>query len=202
MIGKTHMAVGVAVSLAFLRPKTIQELILGTGISAVGAVISDIDSGTSESHKEANKIIFVSFLAAAAMIAVEYKWHVGIYQMIMRDSSVARVVIAAAVFLVICAYGKEQPHRSFMHSLLALVLLTGCTDIFLPDMIPYFQIAFLSHLVLDFLNLKGLRLFYPLQGRVSLGLCSSRGIMNQWMYRVGLLAAVGMFVLLLLNVWL
>ena len=52
MLGKTHMAVGVAAGLLVLQPKNLQELILGTGVSAIGSVISDIDVGTSESHKE------------------------------------------------------------------------------------------------------------------------------------------------------
>ena len=46
MLGKTHMAVGVASSLLLLPPSNIQELVLGTGAAAVGAVISDIDVGT------------------------------------------------------------------------------------------------------------------------------------------------------------
>ena len=59
MLGKTHMAVGVAATLALTNPTTITELVLGSGIGALGAVISDIDVGTSESHKEADKIIAI-----------------------------------------------------------------------------------------------------------------------------------------------
>ena len=57
MLGKTHMAVGVAAGLVVMHPQNIQELIVGTGTLAVGSVISDIDIGTSDSHKEADKII-------------------------------------------------------------------------------------------------------------------------------------------------
>lgn len=51
MLGKTHMAVGVAASLLLLQPRTLPELILGAGTAAVGSVISDIDCGSSESSR-------------------------------------------------------------------------------------------------------------------------------------------------------
>lgn len=200
MLGKTHMAAGVAASLLIMQPKNIQELILGTGVSAIGAVISDIDSGTSERHKDADKIIFMTLAAAAAMIAIEYIWHVGLYRKIMSNSSAARIVTAFAAFLVICAFGKEQPHRSFMHSILALALLAGCVAVFLPLMVPYFSIAFISHLVLDFLNRKGERLLYPLRCRFSLGICSSKGLVNKLICKAGFLTSVGVFVLLLADI--
>ena len=90
MLGKTHMAVGVAAGLLVLQPKNLQELILGTGVSAIGSVISDIDVGTSESHKDADKIIGMTIAALIFMVAVECIWHVGIYKKLMRDSSVPR----------------------------------------------------------------------------------------------------------------
>ena len=200
MLGKTHMAVGVAAGLLVLQPKNLQELILGTGVSAIGSVISDIDVGTSESHKDADKIIGMTIAALLFMVAVECIWHVGIYKKLMRDSSVPREIIAAAIFLGICAFGKEQSHRSFMHSILALVLLTGCVAIFLPLAAPYFEIGFLSHLSADLLNRRGERLLYPWKKGFCLRLCSSSGIVNKWMFQIGILVSAGMFLLLLVNI--
>ena len=62
MLGKTHMAVGTAAGLLIMQPQNITELILGTGAAMIGSVISDIDIGTSDSHKEADKIIGLRFL--------------------------------------------------------------------------------------------------------------------------------------------
>ena len=59
MLGKTHMAVGVAASLLLLQPRTLPELILGAGAAAVGSVISDINCGTSESSRRADQIILI-----------------------------------------------------------------------------------------------------------------------------------------------
>lgn len=198
MLGKTHMAAGVAASLLFIQPKNIPELILGTGAAAIGAVISDIDIGTSDSHKEADKIIAMAATVVFAMVAAEYIWHVGLYRRIMRNSSMARMVAAAASFLIICDFGKERPHRSFMHSVLALFLLTGCVAIFLPLAAPYFGIAFISHLVIDLLNRKKERLLYPWKKGFSLNLCSSRGLVDKLLFRICSVVSVGLFILYIL----
>ena len=49
MLGKTHMAVGIATTLAVIPPENTRQLLLEVGAGAVGALISDIDVGTSES---------------------------------------------------------------------------------------------------------------------------------------------------------
>lgn len=201
MLGNTHMAVGVAASLLVMQPKNIQELILGTGVAAIGAVISDIDIGTSDSHKEADKIIGMAALAVTAMIVVECVWHVGIYRRLMRSSSAARIMVSVAAFLMICAFGKERPHRSFMHSVPSFFLLTGCVMIFLPLAAPYFGIAFASHVALDLLNRKGERLLYPWRKGFSLNLCSSKGLVNRLLFRIGSAGSIGLFALYLADIY-
>ncbi len=46
----------------------------------------------------------------------------------------------------------------------------SCVGVFLPMLVPYFGIAFASHLALDFLNHKGEQLLYPYRKRFSLGM--------------------------------
>ena len=179
MLGKTHMAVGVAASLLLLQPRTLPELILGAGAAAVGSVISDIDCGTSESSRRADQIIFVSETIIIGIAAVEAHWHLGLYQRLMSNSSVSHIVLACAAFLAVCAYGKKTPHRSFLHSFLAGGLLMSCVGVFLPMLVPYFGIAYASHLALDFLNHKGEQLLYPYRKRFSLGICSASGLVNR-----------------------
>ena len=120
MLGKTHFAVGVASSLIFTQPKTVQDVILAVGIGGMGALISDIDVDTSGSHKYANRIIAVVVLIVVAVFAAEQIWNAEIVKQIISDSSYARIAIGAILFIAICAFGKQQPHRSFMHSSLGL----------------------------------------------------------------------------------
>lgn len=75
MLGKTHMAVGVAASLLLLQPRTLPELILGAGTAAVGSVISDIDCGSSESSRRADQITFVLETIVIGIVVVEAHWH-------------------------------------------------------------------------------------------------------------------------------
>ena len=51
MLGKTHMAVGIAATLAITQPSGVSELVLAVGAGSLGALISDIDVGTSNSHR-------------------------------------------------------------------------------------------------------------------------------------------------------
>ena len=200
MLGKTHMAVGVAASLLLLQPHTLPELILGAGTAAVGSVISDIDCGTSESSRRADQIIFVLETIVIGIVVVEAHWHLGLYQRLMSNSSVSRIVLACAAFLAICAYGKKTPHRSFFHSFLAGGLLMSSVGVFLPILVPYFGIAFASHLVLDFLNHKGEQLLYPYRKRFSLRICSASGLVNRLFLFCGSVLSVGVTLKLLTGV--
>ena len=101
----------------------------GAGAAAIGGLISDIDVGTSQAHRDADKITTATVAVAVLTILAEYKLNLGIYRRLTSDSSVLRLLAGTAAFLLICAYGKQQPHRSFMHSFAALALLTACVDI-------------------------------------------------------------------------
>ena len=147
MLGRTHFFIGTAAALAVLQPQTVPALVAGAGAAAIGGLISDIDVGTSQAHRDADKIITATVAVAVLTILAEYKLNLGIYRRLTSDSSVLRLLAGTAAFLLICAYGKQQPHRSFMHSFAALALLTACVDIIYPDASAYFTVGFLSHLV-------------------------------------------------------
>lgn len=201
MLGKTHFAVGVASSLMFTQPKTLQDVILAVGIGGMGALISDIDVDTSGSHKYANKIIAVAVLIIIAVFAAEQIWNVGLIKQIVSDSNYARIAIGAILFIAICAFGKQQPHRSFMHSILALVLLTASIGMIWQDLIPYFAIGFASHLIIDMFNFKKVRLLYPFKGGVALKLFHAKGLANNLFFVIGSVLAVIQLVLFVLKIY-
>ena len=128
-------------------------------------------------------------------ILAEYKLNLGIYRRLTSDSSVLRLLAGTAAFLLICAYGKQQPHRSFMHSFAALALLTACVDIIYPDASAYFAVGFLSHLVLDFFNRKPEKLFWPWKKGFCLGFCSARGLVNRALLGCGMVSLAVVLVL-------
>lgn len=177
------MAVGIAASMTILRPVTLPELITGLGAASVGALISDIDVGTTDAHRDADMITAMSVFAVAAVVVLDQMFHVGIWQILTQRSSFARVIPGVLAFIGICAFGKEQPHRSFMHSFLALFLLSALVDIIFPTAMPYFAIAFLSHLTTDIFNYKKVRLLYPWKkGGFCLKLFHAKGLANRILF--------------------
>lgn len=168
MLGRTHFFIGISAALAVMQPSSMPTLVAGAGAAAIGGMISDIDSGTSQAHREADKIMTAAIAVTAIVILADYKFHVGIYERLMRNSSIARLLTGAMAFIIICTYGSSQPHRSFMHSFLSLFMLTACIDVIYPDAAPYFAVAYASHLALDLLNYRRLRLIWPMKRGFSL----------------------------------
>ena len=57
----------------------------------LGALISDIDVGTSKSHKDANRITLIAVLLVAAEIALNYFYDFSIWEKIRNNQSMAPV---------------------------------------------------------------------------------------------------------------
>lgn len=185
LLGKTHLAVGVAASLLFTQPKSLQELVLAVGIGGIGSLIPDIDVETSGSHKYINKIIIFAVLASVGIFVAEKLWNIGIVAQILSDSNYIKIAIGAILFILVCAFGKRQPHRSFMHSILALVILSISVGLIWIDLVPCFAIGFISHLLTDIFNYKRVRLFYPFKGGIALKLFHAHGLANSIFLLVG-----------------
>lgn len=190
MLGKTHMAVGIAATLAVTQPSGISELVLAVGAGALGALISDIDVGTSNSHRDADKITALSVVVVLAVFALDYFCNTQIIERIIGSSGYLRIIAGLLLFIGICAFGKEQPHRSFMHSFLALILLSFALGLIWEKTVIYFAVGFLSHLATDIFNKKKVRLLYPLKGGVSLGLFHAYGLANDIFFVVGSIVAI------------
>lgn len=185
MLGKTHFTVGTALTMAVTQPASISELLFAVGIGGLGSLICDIDAENSGSHSEADKITILSGLILFGVIILDSYFHTDIIQQIVNDSGYARLVIGILLFIGICAFGKEQPHRSFMHSFAALILLSFAMHLVLEDMVIYFIIGFLSHLALDIFNKKKIKLFYPLKQGIAFRFCKANGMANQILFAVG-----------------
>ena len=74
--------------------------------------------------------------------------------------------------------------------LLALALLDGSLALAFPLFLPYFTVGFLSHLVLDLCNQKGLKLFYPCKYGVCLGWFRAHGWADRLLCTAGCAAAL------------
>ncbi|MCI9531241.1 MAG: metal-dependent hydrolase [Lachnospiraceae bacterium] len=194
MLGKTHMAVGIAATMAITMPKTIAEAGMAVGIGSVGALISDIDVESSGSCRRADRIILLVSATAAILLAMDYFWGMDFLQRVAGNGEAARVLMGVLLFVGTCVFGKGQPHRSFMHSFLALALLDAALALAFPAFVPYFTVGFLSHLAIDILNQKKVRLLYPWKQGFCLGWCHARGLADR------LLCAAGYAMSILLSI--
>ncbi len=190
MQGKTHFFIGIAAAVSICRPQTAPMLIAGTAAAGIGGVISDIDSGGSSAHHEADQITAVIVTILAGVGIADLNLHLGISRMILTGISHTRQVSILLMLIAICALGKATRHRTFMHSIAAGLLLSGGIYLMVPALAPYFAVAFASHLLLDLLNRKKVRLFWPAKKGYCLGLCNSSGRINGLLLAVGMAAAV------------
>lgn len=192
MLGKTHVAVGVAAALVITGPQTIGEIALAIGAGAAGALISDIDMKMTQT--EIQRDVDILFILVAAVIGIalgiEYCSDIKIIERLMQNSRAVEILVGCFIFTGTCVLGKERPHRSFMHSFLAGFLLTFAVGLAVPAARSCFIIGFLSHLALDLLNQKKLRLFYPLKAGVSLRLFRSDGLVNHILFGAGFAVSV------------
>lgn len=184
------MAVGIAATLAITQPSGVSELVLAVGAGSLGALISDIDVGTSNSHRDADKITALSVVVVLAVFAMDYFCNTQIIERIIGSSGYLRIIAGLLLFIGICAFGKEQPHRSFMHSFLALILLSFALGLIWEKAVIYFAVGFLSHIATDIFNKKKVRLLYPMKGGVSLGLFHAYGLANDIFFAVGSIVAI------------
>lgn len=191
MTGKTHIAVGIAASLFVTQPENVGKVVVCGAVAAIGAVVSDIDVCTSESSRDLNKIIGISVITAAIVTFLDYQWHFGIINYLKSNNTIIKGLLSAAAFIAVCAFGKTQPHRSFLHSILAVILLSGIIYMNYPTITPYFTVAMISHILIDCLNYINVRLLYPFKGGISLDLCHADGPISDLFFLCGSIMAAG-----------
>ena len=184
MLGKTHFSVGMAAGLIACRPQSLSMLVAGTAIAGFGGIISDIDVGTSGAYNKVDRIIGLAIGTVTGIVIADAVFHIGIYDRLMADSNIARIITGVLAFLCICIFGMKQPHRSFMHSILALLGLSFFVYMIFPDVAPYFSIGFASHMVIDALNGKREKIFWPVGKGFALRMCSSDGLVNNLLFHI------------------
>lgn len=171
---RTHAVVSSALSLAILRPNNIEELVLTVAVSAIGGTICDIDATTKETKKKTTIGIIGFVLLLLIGYYIDYKNSYNIFNLFINNNPYISI-IGLILILIICFYGMDKPHRSFLHSILCFILLTSITYICFNNIYLPFIIGFISHILLDILNKREVKLLYPSNRGISLKKCSYNG---------------------------
>lgn len=197
MEGKTHASVGVAVGLATslvlpMGPDRYESVLVGAGAAAVGALFADLDLDQSNGSKMLNKVLTIVIPTAVILVVLAVTGLIDLTKMKFK----AEQLIAFGVLLGVGIFSRTRPHREFTHSILAMVLTTGCVAMAEQgELWKWFAVGYTSHLGIDLLNTKGESLLWPLESKFCLGLCRANGVVNDVLYYAGMIVGILVIVL-------
>lgn len=188
MTGRTHLAVGVAAALVAAGPEaSLATLAAAAAGGAVGAVLPDLDvRDTAHPWRERLSRVGAAALLVAAL-ALDAA-HGGEMARQAAERGLGTVALGLVILAALACAARLSAHRSFSHSLAALAGFTGATMLACPPLAPSVSLGFASHLVLDALTHRGLRLLWPLRRTLSLGLCKTGGIADACLLVASLVA--------------
>jgi len=196
MMGKTHIAVGLAASYAITQPKTMPEFVIATVGGCLGGVMADIDVKIDTSNKYAVKAsldaLYGEILAIAISVgalAGDYLTGGNILQGIVEN--MPKFAVGAVMFIVLTVIGELSKHRDRTHSLLALVLFSASVFLIEPHIGLAFAIGYASHLIIDLFNKSPIRILYPLKKGICFKICYADRLGNE------LLLVGGVFIVVL-----
>lgn len=198
MQGKTHIVGAIALTTLITQPKNIGELLLCIGVSAVGGAICDIDVDGSIGSKKLKQIsgfgIIVSLLLVVALLTGRAEFS----SIMQKDNSLVRTSFGIVSMFILCWFGRNQPHRTFMHSILGVAFITLSSYLIFTEIWIYMLLGMLSHIALDLLNKKKIPLLYPLKKpKFAMGLCHADSVINTilfYLFSVMCIFEVGFFI--------
>ena len=192
MMSKTHLSVGMAAALAVSPITDINSCLLVLAGGAIGGVIPDVDVLDDDYKCDALIGELISFGLVALAVIINYFNHGSMMSTLSEHKLLS--IIGGVAFFILWAVGFSCDHRDFTHSLLSMALFSiSVALIYLPLTLP-FAMGYLSHLLLDILNKKKIRLFFPREGGICLYLCYASKIGNTIFMILGFIATAFLLV--------
>ena len=150
----------MAAAFSIVRPGTVAEALPVIAGGALGCLICDLDCENKSEKSDSSRWRVVMALAAAAALIEDYLLDAGMWRTLGHCGKYL-CFAGIAGFVIICIFAGGSGHRSFSHSLLAMALETACLWLIFPVAALPFASAFMSHVLLDMMNKRSVRLFYP-----------------------------------------
>lgn len=177
MMSRTHLAMGMAVSLAVVQPTKLDECFTALIGGAVGGVLADIDTLDNDYKSDALVGQLLAAGIAVFLLAIDYFCHIGICDRVVSGNKVF-AIIGAFAFIALWVWGFLSEHRSFTHSILAAFAFTVAIGLVCVPIAVGTFLGYASHLILDLLNRKDIPLLYPLKFRICFKLCYANKTAN------------------------
>lgn len=194
MQSNTHLAVGACLGLTLTLAAPTEITVLGLCATSIGAIIPDIDIDGTGKKKTKYIIMGISATLALVPVLVGLVCMPEIFVCLKRTSFMSLTSIIAAkstiswsyiaflistimgfaLFIGLCAFSNKTDHRTFSHSLMGTALFTFSIVLINPMVAGFFLVGYLSHIGLDLLNYRPLKLLYPKKRGFSFRLCYSK----------------------------
>ena len=168
MLAKAHIAVGMAAAFSIMRPETVAEALPVIAGGALGCLICDLDCENKSEKSDSSRWRAVMALVAAAALIEDHLLDAGMWRSLGQSGQYLWFA-GLAGFVITCVFAGGSGHRGFSHSLLAMGLEAACLWLIFPAVAVPFAAAFASHVILDMMNKRSVRLFYPAKKGICLG---------------------------------
>ena len=188
MMGKTHLTVGIAAALAVSQPSTVPGCLAAVLGGAIGGVLCDIDTLRNKGNNDSIAVQLSALALGALILAADWYLNTGIIRYVLTLGE-KRLVYGAIALFTLWIIGFFSDHRGFTHSIAAGALFAQAVWMLCPPVVIPFAAAYASHIILDLLNKKGLRLLYPLKGGVYCDLFYSDRTANDLLFTFGIIAS-------------
>ncbi|WP_051531541.1 metal-dependent hydrolase [Clostridiisalibacter paucivorans] len=154
MTGKTHMMIGAAAGITFGMNTSIETTIGVIGAAIFGALLPDIDHPKSKlnqrilfSNNKLTKLITYSLLGVI-MYYFDFK-----------------------LLGLVCVLVGLSTHRGITHSILGYLMFSAiaykiAAENGLWEVYKGFNIGYITHLIGDFITIKGIKVFWPLDFKI------------------------------------
>ena len=197
---KTHIVAANAVALLVTRPDTMSKLILTVGVATIGSILSDVDVKDSVPDKLFDRLMISLITIICFSLGLKYIFNIDIHSMIEKFNLYFSYFVSISIFITLAFLGSKTPHRSFTHSLFGCFIFTAILSYgFGLDVLIPFVVAYLSHIVLDLFNMKGVSILYPSKQKICFKLCESSGKINDFIFYLCLFANIGILAMLAIN---
>ena len=171
MMAKAHITVGMAAAFTAAMPDSVAASLPVITGAAIGCLICDIDCEAKAERNDSSRWRIVMAAVAAAALIEDHLLDAGMWRTLSETGPVIRFA-GLAGFMLTCTFAGIASHRGFAHSFMALALETLFMWMLFPAAAMPFAVAFASHIALDLMNKRSLRLFYP----------AKKGVCLRWFY--------------------
>ena len=192
MMSKTHLAVGIAAALA-AAPASVEGLNYALMGGAIGSLICDIDRSSERPSRDVKQgwgIAFTVFFAGFMHESYAY------WQTFKAENLWGNPLrlLYLGLLVVLFLFAINGAHRGFSHSLMMFAASSVLIFLINRQTCLFYAIGFLTHIFLDVLNKKPVRVFYPAKG-VCLRWFYADGIANSILLLCGTAACAALLIL-------